>query len=144
MLCKMVLGKKHNQKDYEWGRQQEQKCIGYLNEHFNTSLTNAKSQYARWDFTDEKLKIEMKSRKGISIDKFSTTFLSEDKCRHADSDTYFVFNFVYNTTCDLSDLYFIRYDQEKFKNYLKKTVNNDWSLIEIPCKDLTHIVQEIL
>ncbi len=86
----------------------------------------------------------MKSRKGISIDKFSTTFLSEDKCRHADSDTYFVFNFVYDTTCDLSDLYFIRYDQEKFKNYLKKIVNHDWCLIENTSKRLTHIEQEFL
>lgn len=139
----MVLGKKHNQGDYEWGRLQEEKCNDYLNEHFGTSLINAKSQYARWDFTSEKLKIEMKSRKNISIDSYGTTYISEDKCRHADVNTYFVFNFVYDCARDLSDLYCIQYDKEKFKKYLRKKINNDFSLIEIPCSDLTHIVQEV-
>jgi len=140
----MVLGKIHNQNDYEWGRQQEQKCNEYLNEHFNSNLINSKSQYARWDFLDGVIKIEMKSRKNISYDSYATTFISEDKCRHADGNTYFVFNFVYDVRNDLSDMYCIRYDQEKFKSFNRKSLNNDYSLIEIPVNALTHIVQEIL
>ncbi len=140
----MVLGKKHNQKDYEWGRQQEQKCNEYLNEHFNSNLVNSKVQFARWDFSDGVIKIEMKSRKNISYDSYDTTFISEDKCRYADANTFFVFNFVYDCARDLSDLYCIQYDKEKFKTFNKKTLYNDYSLIEIPVNCLTHIVQEII
>ena len=140
----MVLGKKHNQNDYEWGRLQEQKCNDYLNEHFHSNLVNSKVQYARWDFTDGVIKIEMKSRKNISYDSYATTFISEDKCRYADENTFFVFNFVYDCAHDLSDLYCIQFDKEKFKNFSRKTLSNDYSLIEIPVNCLTHIVQEII
>lgn len=140
----MVLGKKHNQGDYLWGRKQEEKCNEHLNDYFQSELINSKSQYARWDFTNGRIKIEMKSRKNISYDSYATTFISEDKCRHADADTYFVFNFVYDYANDLSDLYCIKYDKEKFNTFLKKTLQNDYSLIEIPVSELTHIVQEIL
>ena len=140
----MVLGKQHNQNDYEWGRKQEEKCNEYLNEYFNSNLVNSKVQYARWDFTDGKIKIEMKSRKNISHDKYATTFISEDKCRYADDNTFFVFNFVYDYSRDLSDLYCIQYDKERFKTFSRKTLNNDYSLIEIPVNCLTHIVQEII
>ena len=57
---------------------------------------------------------------------------------------FFVFNFVYDYSRDLSDLYCIQYDKERFKTFSRKTLNNDYSLIEIPINCLTHIVQEII
>ncbi len=86
----------------------------------------------------------MKSRKNISYDSYATTFISEDKCRYADGNTFFVFNFVYDYAHDLSDLYCIQFDKEKFKNFSRKTLSNDYSLVEIPVNCLTHIVQEII
>lgn len=140
----MVLGKQHNQKDYEWGVEQEKKCHTYLNEYFETSLERSKVQYARWDFSDSQIKIEMKSRKNLQFNTYPTTFISEDKTRYADNHTYFVFNFVYDYDNDLSDLYCIRYDPTKFKSYKRKKLTNDYSLLEIPVTDLTHIIQETL
>ncbi len=140
----MVLGKKHCQKDYEWGRKQEEKCNVYLNEHFNTTLINAKSQYEKWDFQDGKIRLEMKSRKGVSFDTYDTTYISEDKIKQADENTFFIFNFVYDLKNDLSDLYCIQYS-DKFKHYKRKQLYNDFNLVEIPTRDLVSIcIEEII
>ena len=139
----MTLGKKHNQNDFEWGRKQEEKVTPYLREHFHSNLVNSPSQYAKWDYTGDGYKMEMKSRK-FAYEKYDTTYLSEDKVKDADDNTYFLFNFVYNLNDDLSDLYFIKYDREKFATFKKRNLGYCHSLLEIPCKDLQHIVMEVI
>ena len=131
--------------DYRWGENQQKKIAGYLGKKWN----NLKSQdrWSKYDFISDEINMEVKSRKN-SYRAYSTTLLTCNKIDDLSKQNIFVFNFVYDMRRDLSEIYYIEYDEEKFIGYERamfsraKKAWDEKEYVYIPITDLTFLYRE--
>jgi len=134
------------EKDAQWGMQQENKVFRILKKKWK--FIKPTERWAKYDFVSKYINIEMKSRKN-SYNKYPTTLLTCNKIKEEENKKiYFVFNFVYDMRRDLSEIYYIRYREDKFSKYEKKMFSRakeSWDEKEyyyIPIEDLKFLYRE--
>lgn len=127
----------HYKDDYLFGKNQEKRIKPILDKHFKVELTHSSEQYSKYDFECDEFYIEIKSRK-CSYNSFPTTLLTCNKITNVSKDLIFVFNFN-------DGIYYIKYDQDRFNNYLKKSFSRSGFSFDykdyyyIPINDLLKI-----
>jgi len=118
--------------DYQYGEQQQKHIKPLLEKHFG--FLNEKERYSKYDFENDEICIEVKSRKN-KHNAYSTTLLTANKITDTNKKIIFIFNFT-------DKLMYIKYDKEKFNTYTKKMfsrANQRWDEKEylyIPITDL--------
>ncbi|AIF72173.1 MAG: hypothetical protein QLV_07 [Qinghai Lake virophage] len=125
--------------DYIWGEYQQRKIFPIL----ETKWLNLEEQArnSKYDFISENVNMEIKSRTN-AYNKYPTTLLTCNKVHDLSKTNIFVFNFVYDMENDLSDIYYIEYDEAKFSKYTKQKfsrANQTWDEKDyyyIPITDL--------
>lgn len=96
--------------DYEFGINQESKILDIIKSHFkDDNVIKTIERYSKYDFIGNNI-YELKSRNN-KYDAYPTTLITNDKIINTDKDLYFIFNFI-------DGVYYIKYDEIKFKNYL--------------------------
>lgn len=134
--------------DYIWGEEQQVKIYKYLMNKWGEDLI-PQSRFSKYDFVSPEINMEVKSRK-CSVNKYPTTLLTGNKIDDLSKKNIFVFNFVYDMVNDLSEIFYIEYDEEKFNNYKKQNfsrANKKWDeklYYYIPIQDLTFLYREVL
>ena len=93
-------------KDYEFGKDKEDKILTYLNNYFKRNIIKSEERYCTYDFYDAKYKYELKSRR-CSVNTYDTTMIPVMKCKKR---TYLLFLFT-------DGLYYIKYKEHKFKDF---------------------------
>lgn len=102
------------EKDYMWGEDQQKKIYPILKSRWLNLKEQAR--YSKYDFISETVNMEVKSRKN-AYNKYPTTLLTCNKVDDLSKTNIFVFNFVYDMENDLSEIYYIEYDEAKFSKY---------------------------
>lgn len=131
--------------DYNWGEAQQKKIAGYLGKKWNGLIPQGR--YSKYDFISEDINMEVKSRKN-RYSAYPTTLLTCNKIADTTKKNIFVFNFVYDMARDLSEIYYIEYDEDKFSKYNKdmfsraKKAWDEKMYIYIPIEDLTFLYRE--
>jgi hypothetical protein len=107
------------QQDYEFGKAQEALCLPDLETFFKTSLNHNQDRMAPFDFENDSLAIEQKSRH-CRFATYKDTMLQYTKIlncslpAYKDKEKWFVFKFE-------DGLYGIRYDPVVFEKYERKS-----------------------
>jgi hypothetical protein len=125
--------------DYKFGKLEEDKQQALISKKFGeVKKTN---DYCRYDYYNDEYLFELKSRNN-KYKQFPTTLLPQDKIlKDIPQKQIFLFNFT-------DGLYYIEYDEEKFKNYplelFCRYKRKDFNDLEkkyyyIPIGDLTEI-----
>jgi hypothetical protein len=115
--------------DYAFGLEQESELLPKLNTYFKEEFKKTASQYAPFDFTnDKKLFLELKSRT-ITFKRYTTTICPVHKLKKlkADEKLILVFNFT-------DGVYYCNYDPELWSTYkisLRKP-NNRTDIKDLP------------
>ena len=107
--------KRHFQKDYIFGKQQEIKILPLIEQYFDDNITQTTEQYDKYDFTSDFYNFELKSRKN-NFNKYPTTMITTNKLKETDKQLVLLFNFT-------DGLYYIKYDPlifDTFETYLFK------------------------
>jgi hypothetical protein len=100
--------------DYAFGTKEEDKIVPLLKEFFKRDIKRSEDKFAKHDFYDEEYTYELKSRTN-KHDKYPTTMITQDKIvRQNNKKLILLFNFT-------NGLYYIEYDEEKFKSYESKS-----------------------
>ena len=99
----------HWSASYKYGKQQEEKVIPVLAEHFAKIIIQTEGRFAKYDCYDDETDYEIKSRTN-KIDDYPTTMITCNKFQNTKRNLILVFNF---TDC----LAYIKYDAEKFSTY---------------------------
>jgi hypothetical protein len=132
--------------DYIWGEEQQRKIKAIL----DGTWENLKEQprYAKYDMISDKVQLEIKSRKGIRWNKYNETLLTMNKIDEVTTtETIFVFNFVYDLALDKKEIFYIKYDREKFSKYRKAMFSraniksDEKEYVYIPIEDLTFLYE---
>ena len=128
----------HWASSYKYGKVQEDKVFPVLKEYFNApNIKQSEGQYAKYDFIDEFVNYELKSRTN-KYAAYPTTMITCNKVQDATKRLVLLFNFT-------DKLCFIEYDAEKFSEYtqaLFSRANCCWDEkyhIYIPIEHLTVI-----
>jgi hypothetical protein len=129
----------HWKNSYKFGKAQEVRIHPIIKDFFKRDIIPTIGQYAKYDFYDEQTNYEVKSRTNAYA-KYPTTMITFNKCCECDKDKELIllFNFI-------DGLYFIKFEEEKFKNYQKqlfsraKIQEDEKEHIYIPITDLTLI-----
>ncbi|NBP02738.1 MAG: hypothetical protein EBU90_21980 [Proteobacteria bacterium] len=124
--------------DYKFGIQQEEKVVNILRDYFGRDIKRSEDNFSKHDYYDELYTYEMKSRKN-AYSRYPTTMITQDKIiTQENKKLILLFNFT-------DGLYFIEYDQEKFKKYktdLFSRANLVWNQkphVYIDIADLTKV-----
>lgn len=127
--------------DYLFGENQEKKIAKYLEEKWNG--IKHQDRYSKYDFISDDVQIEIKSRKYLTQKSYPTTLLTLNKItEHSIKKTIFVFNFVFDMTRDLSEIFYIEYNKEKFSEYNRQMFSranikkDEKEYVYIPCDEL--------
>jgi hypothetical protein len=125
--------------DYKFGIKEEAEHLNTLRNFFKSDVKRSDSEFAKHDFYDDNYTFEMKSRK-IFSSSHRETMITFDKIELEEGkNLILLFNF-----CD--GLYYIEYDEEKFKKYRKeifsraKLESNEKIHLYIPVDDL-HLIK---
>lgn len=131
--------------DYNWGEAQQRKIYKYLGKKWNGLISQGR--WSKYDFISDEVNMEVKSRKN-KYDAYPTTLLTCNKIADTSKTNVFVFNFVYDRGQDLSEIYYIEYDEEKFKTYQtamfsRANIKTDEKMyLYIPIEYLTFLYRE--
>jgi hypothetical protein len=104
--------------DYLWGEAQQRKIFPVLEKKWKS--LRQQSRYAKYDALSEHVNMEIKSRKNLRCNSYPTTLLTMNKISDTTKTNVFIFNFVFDMAKDMSEIYYIEYDEEKFSKYEKK------------------------
>ena len=97
---------------YKYGEKKEKELLPILQEYFGKDIKrNEKGRYAKYDYTDEKVNYELKSRTN-KIKQYPTTMITRNKVEANDANKDLILLFNY-TDC----LAYIEYEAEQFKQY---------------------------
>ena len=125
--------------DYKFGIKEEAEHLNTLRKYFKSDIKRSDSEFAKHDFYDDKYTFEMKSRK-MFFDRHQETMITFDKIELEEGKKLIlIFNFW-------NGLYYIEYDEEKFKKYTKdlfsraKLESNEKIHLYIPTEDL-HLIK---
>lgn len=121
------------QQDYEFGIQQEERMLPILSRHFGGGLRKATNKRSRFDYYNDNILVELKSRKN-RLTTYPTTMITTDKGLETDKQLFFVFNFT-------DKVGMIEYNKERFREYEQTMVFNKPNWL-IPIEDLTIINAE--
>lgn len=130
-----MFGCIHQYEDIEYGKASELAVLPMINEHFNDTAVASSEVFSTQDFFSQKNVYELKSRK-IVHNLYPTTIIGCNKAVLNEQDRektlYFVFKY-------LDGLFYIKYDEEKFKHWKSVFQRN----ARIGCRDLPHEVFHI-
>ncbi len=124
------------QNDYNWGTYKETVILPNIRKYFNKDIIQSPDKFAKHDFFDNETNYEVKSRTN-SYRHYPTTMITCDKLI-GEKKLILLFNFT-------DGLYYIEYDEEKFKKYQRKLFSraniswNEKEHIYIDINDLTKI-----
>ena len=128
----------HWNNSYKYGKVQEEKVYPLIKEYFNApNIVMSKGQYAKYDFIDEFVNYELKSRTN-KYAAYETTMITANKVQDSTKRLILLFNFT-------DKLCFIEYDKERFDTYTNSLFSRAgccWDEkyhIYIPINDLTVI-----
>ena len=97
---------------YKYGEKKEKELLPILQEYFGKDIKrNEKGRYAKYDYTDEKVNYELKSRTN-KLKQYPTTMITRNKVEANDANKDLILLFNY-TDC----LAYIEYEAEQFKQY---------------------------
>jgi len=122
--------------DYQYGEQQQKHIKPLLEKHFGF-LTEGQ-RYSKYDFENEDICIEVKSRKNRH-DAYPNTLLTANKITDTNKTIIFIFNFT-------DKIMYIKYDREQFCKYEAKMFSRSRQMwdekiyIYIPIEDLKEFV----
>lgn len=120
--------------DYKIGTQEEAELLPLIRSFFNRDIKKNENPTAKHDYSDGEYNYELKTRKN-SYNKFPTTYITIDKLV-GNEPLYLIFNFT-------DGVYYILYNDEKFKNYstskVSRTGYDTIYNVEIPIGDLRFI-----
>ena len=140
--------------DYLWGEAQQRKIFPVLEKSWKG--LRHQSRYAKYDAISTSVNMEIKSRKNLRCNSYSTTLLTMNKISDTSKTNIFVFNFVFDMKNNKSEIYYIEYDEEKFSKYEKKMFSrakiesDEKEYVYIPVADLiflhrdTYEVEKVL
>jgi len=129
--------------DYLWGEAQQRKIFPVLERKWKG--LRQQSRYAKYDAINNEINMEIKSRKNLRCNSYSTTLLTMNKISDTTKTNIFVFNFVFDMQNNKSEIYYIEYDEEKFSKYEKKMFSrakiesDEKEYVYIPVADLTFL-----
>jgi hypothetical protein len=132
--------------DYVWGEAQQRKIFPALRKKWDN--LRQQSRYAKYDAISEHVNMEIKSRKNLRYNSYPTTLLTMNKISDTSKANVFVFNFVFDMQRDLSEIYYIEYDAERFSRYEKKMFSranieaDEKEYVYIPVADLTLLYRD--
>jgi len=126
--------------DYLWGEAQQRKIFPVLGNKWKG--LRQQSRYAKYDALSNEINMEIKSRKNLKWNTYPTTLLTMNKISDTSKTNIFVFNFVFDMEKDMSEIYYIEYDEEKFSKYGRKMFSraniksDEKEYVYIPVEDL--------
>jgi hypothetical protein len=100
--------------DIAFGTKLEMPVINILEQHFNETINRAEDKFSPFDAYSENTKYEIKSRRN-RYNQYPTTIIACDKTR-TKGRLVFVFHFT-------DGLYYIEYNEEKFRKFEIKPVS---------------------
>jgi hypothetical protein len=103
---------RHFQKDYIYGKQQENIILPLIEQYFDDNITQTPNQYDKYDSTSNFYNFELKSRKN-KFNTYPTTMITKNKLIKTDKQLILLFNF-------LDGLYYIKYDPIIFDTFESK------------------------
>jgi hypothetical protein len=123
----------NNNERLKFGKQSELEQFPIISKFFNDNLKQTIGKYNPYDYEGDKYKYELKTRTN-EYNKYPTTMIQKSKC---DLNAVFIFKFT-------DGLYYIKYDEDKFKSYEVKKFTKYTKLIDyiyIPITDLIEITK---
>ena len=132
--------------DFEWGQKQEQKIFPILEKTWPG--LKEQERYSKYDAVSETVNIEIKSRKNLRKNSYSSTLLTMNKISDTSKTNIFVFNFVFDMKENKSEIYYIEYNKEQFRSYTKKMFSranmkyDEKEYIYIPVEDLVFLYSD--
>jgi hypothetical protein len=129
--------------DYLWGEAQQRKIFPILEKKWKG--LRQQPRYAKYDAVSDEINMEIKSRKNLKWNSYPTTLLTMNKISDTTKTNIFVFNFVFDMQRDMSEIFYIEYDAEKFSRYEKKMFSraniksDEKEYVYIPVADLTFL-----
>lgn len=122
--------------DYKIGTDEEANLLPCIRSFFNKDIKRSVNPTAKHDYSDGVNNYELKSRKNC-YNQYPTTYIQADKLV-GDEPLYLIFNFT-------DGVYYILYNEEKFKNYSRSVVSrlgyDKIHNVDIPIGDLTFICE---
>jgi hypothetical protein len=105
----------HYTADYNRAIAEEARVFPIIQEFFQSpNMVRTTTQYAQYDYYDERCVYELKTRFNILRDQYDTTIIQSDKCiprgMFQDREIILLFNFT-------DYLCYIKYDRELFKTF---------------------------
>ena len=97
-------------KDLEFGKLKEKEILPIIKNYFNDDIKFIEYKYSIYDYQGAKYKYELKSRTNKYLD-FDTTLIPESKIKYRKND------FIKFLFCFTDGLYYIRFNEKKFKKY---------------------------
>jgi hypothetical protein len=95
--------------DIQFGTQKEVDILSKLSTYFGENIQRATDKFSPYDGFSETAKYEIKSRR-TRYNQYPTTIIGVNKLKTEFEKLIFCFNFT-------DGLYYIEYDENKFKNY---------------------------
>ena len=129
--------------DYIWGEKQQRRIFPILKKEWNG--IKEQGRWDKYDAVSMDINMEIKSRKNLRKDSWATTLLTMNKISDTSKTNIFVFNFVFDMERNMSEIYYIEYDEEKFSKYEKKMFSrakitaDEKEYVYIPVSDLTFL-----
>lgn len=129
--------------DYLWGEAQQRKIFPTLNNKWNN--LRPQNRYAKYDAINENVNMEIKSRKNLFKQSYPTTLLTMNKISDTTKTNIFIFNFVFDMIRNMSEIYYIEYDEKKFSKYERKMfsrakiTSDEKEYVYIPVEDLVFL-----
>ena len=126
--------------DYIWGEAQQRRIFPVLEKKWKG--LRQQPRYSKYDAICNEINMEIKSRKNLRKNSYSTTLLTMNKISDTSKANIFIFNFVFDMVRDRSEIYYIEYDEEKFSKYERKMFSraniksDEKEYIYIPVDDL--------
>lgn len=120
---------KKQMEDVIFGKKMERIVRPHLEKYFKESITSYGDEFSRQDFHSYKSVYELKSRKDITSKTYSTIMIGCNKAILNDDDLgktlYFCFYFT-------DGLFYIKYNKEQFKNWIKPFRRTDRGSFDKP------------
>ena len=126
--------------DYIWGEKQQRRIFPILKKEWKG--IKEQGRWDKYDAVSMDINMEIKSRKNLRKDSWDTTLLTMNKISDTSKTNIFVFNFVFDMARNMSEIYYIEYDEEKFSKYEKKMfsrakiTSDEKEYVYIPVSDL--------
>ena len=97
---------------YKYGEKKEEELLPILKKYFGSDIIRSKKgRFAKYDYTDNKVNYELKSRTN-KMKQYDTTMITRNKIEGNDANKDLILLFNY-TDC----LAYIEYEAEQFKQY---------------------------